>query len=127
MPEASVAVVLLLMVAMHVIEDFHLQGRMADMKQRAWWSQYPERYSRDWMPVILLHGMEWSVLVSLPLLLLTGLDAGWWFAAMVAVNGLVHAGVDHLKANSLRIDLIQDQTVHMVQMVAALCVTMVMI
>lgn len=126
MSDASVWVVLLLMVAMHVIEDFHLQGRMAEMKQRSWWEGYPEMYSGDWVPVILLHGMEWSVLVSLPLLLLTGLDVGWWFAAMVTANGLIHAGVDHLKANDFKIDLVRDQTAHMAQIVAALCVTMVM-
>lgn len=115
--------VLLLMLAMHVIEDFHLQGRMADMKQRSWWSQYPEMYDRDYIAVLILHGMEWSVLVSLPLLLVTGLDMPPAVVLAIVANGLIHAYVDDLKANRLRIDLITDQTVHIIQMLAVLLLT----
>ncbi len=124
----SWSLIFLLMLAMHVIEDFHLQGRMADMKQKTWWRENaPSRYKDDYIPVIILHGMEWSILASLPLLTVTGLDAGWWFFLMVVVNGLVHAGVDHLKCNSFRIGLIADQSIHVVQIVGMIAVTMVMV
>jgi hypothetical protein len=43
----------------------------------------------------------------------------------VVVMGLVHAYVDHLKANSLRINLIQDQIVHIIQIEVMLIVYMV--
>lgn len=119
--------IFLLMLAMHTIEDFHLQGRMADMKQKSWWEEYPARYHRDYIPVLFLHGMEWSVLVSLPLLLLTGLDVPMWFVLAVVINGIVHAIVDDLKANRFRINLIQDQAAHIIQMAAILIVTWVMI
>ena len=119
--------IILLMLAMHVIEDFHLQGRMADMKQRSWWkANAPSRYKDDYIPVILLHGMEWSILVSLPLLAATGLDVGWWFFIMVVANGLVHAGVDHLKCNSFKIGLIADQSIHMAQIVEMTVIATVM-
>ncbi len=119
--------IFLLMLTMHTVEDYHLQGRMADMKQKSWWDEYPARYHRDYIPVLFLHGMEWSVLVSLPLLLLTGLDVPIWFVLAVVINGIIHATVDDLKANRFRINLIQDQTAHIVQMAAILILTLVMI
>ena len=30
-------ITLLFMVLMHIIEDFHVQGIMAQMKQKSWW------------------------------------------------------------------------------------------
>lgn len=119
--------IFLLMIAMHVIEDFHLQGKMADMKQQAWWEEFPDRYHKDYIPVLILHGMEWSILVSLPLLLITGLDVPIWIVLAIVVNGFVHSVVDNLKANRFKINLIQDQLIHMVQMVTILALTVVMI
>lgn len=117
--------VFLLMMAIHVIEDFHLQGRMADMKQQAWWEEFPDRYRMDYTMVLFLHGLEWSVLVSLPLLLITGLDVPMWLVPAIVINGFIHSVVDDLKANRFKINLIQDQLIHMVQMASILALTLV--
>ncbi len=110
-------VIFIFMLTMHVIEDFHLQGRMADMKQKAFWAPYAEErpmYSHDYIVVLLLHGFEWSVLTSLPLLLVPGLNPDVW-VALVAVNAIIHALVDHCKCNLFRINLRQDQSYHILQ------------
>jgi hypothetical protein len=114
-----------LMILLHVIEDFHMQGIMARMKQREFWREYPEMYAHDWIPVILLHGMEWATVVALPCILASWFDVSAWFVLTVVVMGVVHAYVDHLKANRLSINLIQDQAVHIVQIAVMLVVYMV--
>lgn len=118
-------VLLLMMVLLHVIEDFHMQGIMASMKQKTFWQEYPKMYSHDWIPVVLLHGMEWATVVALPCILASWFDVSAWFVLTVVAMGLVHAYVDHLKANSLRINLIMDQAVHIVQIVTMLGMYMV--
>lgn len=86
-------ILLVLMLLMHVLEDFHIQGRMADMKQQRWWSDriykdvvehnptvVPEgqermyydamrRYGNDYLIVLVLHAFEWAVFIHLPIIL----------------------------------------------------------
>ena len=111
-----------LMVLLHVMEDFHIQGRMADMKQKAFWKPYGEMYARDHIPVLLLHGFEWSMFVSLPILITSWSSVSAGFMAVVVANGLIHSLVDHLKCNSLKLSLVQDQAIHITQIVAVLAV-----
>lgn len=118
-------VLMLMMVLLHVIEDFHMQGIMASMKQKTFWQEYSKMYANDWMPVILLHGMEWATMVALPCILASWFDVSAWFVLTVVAMGVAHAYVDHLKANSLRINLIQDQIVHIIQIEVMLIVYMV--
>lgn len=113
--DINIWLVLMLMVEVHILADFHLQGIMADMKQRSWWAGFPERYKDDYIPVLALHGFEWSLLTMLPLLLLTWPAMGWWFPALVVVNATIHAYVDHRKANDLSMDLWADQSIHLAQ------------
>lgn len=142
---------LLMMVLMHIIEDFHLQGKMGEMKQKMWWvgqswksvQELPflndkldvhrcnlERYRRDYIPVLLLHGFEWSMFINMPILAAHVIADGWIFSdefvvlftTSVLVNAAVHAIVDHLKANCLAINLIVDQTAHILQIIATFAV-----
>jgi len=137
-------ITLLMMVLMHIIEDFHLQGKMGEMKQKMWWEAQSwesvqdldflndklethrrnlEKYGRDYIPVLLLHGFEWSMFIHAPILAARVIADGWIFSdvflviftASVLVNAAVHSIVDHLKANRLSINLIVDQTIHMLQ------------
>lgn len=139
-------ITLLMMVLMHIIEDFHLQGKMGDMKQKMWWMaklwestqdltsmedrmdlyrRTIEKYGRDYIPVLLLHGFEWSMFIHIPILAARVIADGWIFSdefvvlftASVLVNAAVHVIVDHLKANRLVINLIVDQTAHILQII----------
>ena len=104
-----------LMILCHIIEDFHIQGVMADMKQASFWRSYGEKYANDWKPVIILHGMEWAILTSMPCLVMSWFDIPLWFVLVIVAMGLLHAYIDHLKANVGKINLITDQTLHMSQ------------
>ena len=104
-----------LMILCHIIEDFHIQGVMGDMKQASFWNPYGEKYADDWKPVIILHGMEWAMLTSMPCLVMSWFDVPMWFVLVIVAMGLLHAYIDHLKANEGKINLITDQTLHMSQ------------
>ncbi len=123
--------VFLLMLGLHILEDFHIQGKMAEMKQKAFWRPYceerPGLYEKDYLVVLLLHGMGWSIMVSLPLLWLFFPDLPPVLFCAIVVNGLLHAYIDDLKANKLEINLIQDQTAHMVQILAIMALAWVIL
>ena len=135
----TICLIILLTVLAHIVEDFHLQGIMASMKQKGWWyeqfakvsAEQPDRempdimrkYGKDYVIVLILHGLEWSICVSLPALVLGDITASWYAIVLVVVAmGLTHALVDDMKANARSINLWQDQLLHMVQLAALLAI-----
>jgi len=113
---ASIAALMLLL---HFIADYTLQGCLADLKQRKWWrdkiksDEVWDKYKDDYKIALLSHGMYWSLIVCLPLLM----AGGWVYSVNAAVHGLVHTGIDDMKANRLSINLKEDQLLHVVQLV----------
>lgn len=118
--------VLLLMILGHFIADFTLQGWFANGKQEIWWREQCadecdleferrwKKYGNDYKCTLLEHGLYWSLITFLPLFFLADLtDIA--LAAIVVVNAVIHAYVDHLKANMFKINLIQDQALHFAQ------------
>ena len=133
---------LLFMVLMHIIEDFHVQGIMAQMKQRQWWCDTIAEYIvahpslnlsgedfsntyNDHKIVLLLHGFEWSMFIHAPIIVSHIVYNGWGFSEgflfvmciTVCLNAIVHAIVDNLKANARSISLVCDQACHIIQVV----------
>ena len=53
----------------------------------------------------------------LPIALKLSFTVGWVFYLVFTINLAVHFIVDDLKANKLKINLIQDQAIHLVQVV----------
>ena len=119
---------LLLMILAHIVEDFHLQGKLAEMKQKAWWKSEAERhgidyggsiYTSDHVPVLLLHGAEWAICVTIPVMLYCGtILLPDWYCVAIIVMAMFHAAVDHMKCNLYLINLNADQAVHIAQVVA---------
>lgn len=109
---------LTLMLLMHIIEDFHVQGRMADMKQRSFWEPYGEMYGNDHKVVLLLHGFEWAVFVSIPLFLFA--DVHWSYFAVMVSMAVCHAMIDDAKCNGRTLNLVEDQTAHVMQVIVML-------
>ncbi len=110
--------VLILMIFLHVIEDFHLQGILASMKQIKWWeqqldSEYLSRYAYDWVLALIVHSFEWAFIIMVPIFLVHGFNL--LMLMVIILNIGVHFVVDHFKCNRLRINLIVDQSIHIVQ------------
>jgi len=112
---------IMLMLLGHLVSDYTLQGWLADAKQRNWWavrtSELPAEskvlYRHDWMAGLACHALYWSLVTFLPLY---GHPA-WW--VIVLSQASVHAVVDHLKCNAHRINLWQDQLLHLLQILVA--------
>ena len=111
----------------HVVDDFRLQGCMAELKQRAWWRRQLGSvplegtvYRHDYLAALFMHAAGWSVSVMLPLILARPTAYGFYVCAFI-VNALLHAFCDHMKANVKTIGLVQDQLFHVLQIEATVC------
>lgn len=113
--------VLLAMLFLHVLDDFCLQAAVLNkLKCRSWWTENaPDPgYSRDYVAALCAHGYSWAFLTMLPLavyLVVSGADCPGLFAAAVLANAALHAAIDDAKANRRKLNLIQDQLMHVIQ------------
>ena len=115
---------LIFMIFAHIVDDFYLQGCLANMKQKSWWEKNaPDPlYKRDYIISLIIHGLSWAIVTMLPIIvfaLFKGFDLGWFYI-IIPVNAALHACIDHLKANLHTIDLVADQTMHAMQILATL-------
>ena len=109
--------ILVLMLFMHVVDDYYLQGILASMKQKQWWiKNYPNnKYKYDYIVALITHAFSWAVMTTAPLIIF---QLGNVFVYIgFFINWIIHAIVDDFKANKLKINLIQDQTIHILQIV----------
>ena len=108
---------LLLMLLMHIVDDFYLQGILASMKQKNWWEKqegYKNLYKNDYKMALLIHSMSWSVMILLPAMIMFSIPSSVLLGAFI-VNAAVHYYIDDLKANKRHINLMVDQLIHMCQ------------
>ena len=126
------AFIFIAMVLFHILEDFHLQGILASMKQKSWWQSEcnklgikyeSSKYKHDHIISLCIHALENSIFITLPLII-DGLIAtltinpnnclfiGWAF--IIFANTVVHAFIDNFKCNNKGISLIIDQLLHFI-------------
>ena len=114
-------IILFSMIFLHIVDDFCLQGIMASMKQKSWWQKDPvgsqSKYKYDYIAALLAHSFSWAFMIMIPILV-----SGTWNPFVLILNMLVHAFIDNMKANHMRINLIADQSMHLLQiLVTWLC------
>lgn len=114
--------VLPLMVFLHVVDDYYLQGCLAKFKQRSFWEENaPDKmYRYDYMMALAMHAFSWAFMIQLPVMVMIfmGLQSNInEYCVLLIMNWITHAMVDHLKANRKCINLIQDQLIHLVQII----------
>ena len=108
-------IILVLMLLGHLVADYTLQGWLADGKQESWWKkvcgkdEIPDKYKHDYIAALVCHGLYWSIFVCAPFY------ASPEFLGMILMNTVVHAIIDDLKANLMKINLMQDQLLHLGQ------------
>lgn len=106
-----------LMVLGHLFADFTLQGWLANGKQRLWWKNaVPDckwsKYQYDYIAALICHAIYWAIIVCLPLY------DSQYFSVFILANAAVHACIDNEKANVHGINLVQDQLLHVFQIVS---------
>jgi len=112
--------ILLAMLFLHVIDDFFLQASwLANGKQKSWWKEVaPDPlYRYDYLAALAIHCYSWSFMVMLPIAVANRLQVGVSFLILFALNGFIHGFVDHAKANWHKINLITDQSIHILQII----------
>lgn len=116
---------LFLMFFAHIADDYYLQGILATLKQKAWWQRSaPQKmYRHDYLAALIAHAFSWSFMIMLPIALAYGFHGlPRFYGSGLFLNMVIHAVVDHQKANRGRINLITDQALHLIQiLVTFLC------
>lgn len=109
--------VLLLMIFLHIVDDYYLQGWLASAKQKKYWEENaPDKmYKNDYKWALLMHSFSWSFMIMLPIVFVMNFCIDFVFVIWFIFNIVVHMFTDDLKANKREINLIQDQFVHLNQ------------
>ena len=126
--------ILFLMLLMHYIEDFHLQGCLANLKQKKWWQEQISNndmsshyalehsiYKNDYKMSLFAHSIENALLVMLPMIIdmliseFTHCMQNTWilFTPSTILICVSHYLIDDSKANKMKINLVQDQLYHL--------------
>lgn len=116
-------ILLFAMFFLHIVDDYYLQGILAQMKQKSWWEKNaPDPlYKNDYKVALIEHAFSWTFMIMLPITVLMVINNNIlivpWSIVFV-VNWIMHGWVDHLKANVHNISLVFDQVIHICQIIA---------
>lgn len=117
------ALLLIGMLFCHIVYDFGLQGILAHMKQKQWWVDNAPNpmYENDYKTALMLHALAWTCCIHIPIVFHIGY-CDWHFEEIpflivFTVDWIIHTVVDDLKANKGRINLSQDQAIHIIQVI----------
>lgn len=116
---------LLAMIFMHIVDDYYLQGWLASAKQKSYWEQNaPDKlYQHDYIMALFMHSFSWAFMIMLvpaiyALTVATSINAVTiMIVIFFVVNLCLHMYTDDQKANKKKINLIQDQLAHLVQII----------
>ena len=118
--------VLLIMVWMHIFDDFVLQTFwLSNGKQKDWWKKICKEsdipygfYKYDYKAALIIHSVSWSISIMIaPLIyfpLVNRIDM-LLFLLLLGINITIHYLMDNAKANLYKFSLIVDQIVHLIQ------------
>lgn len=121
----------LLVLLLHFISDFTLQGMLSNLKWKSWWieqcnkmeremktewgtpKEWFHKYRFDYICGMIVHSLYWTLFTFAPIILklTNSIDIFW----LVVLNAGFHYWVDDMKANKWKFNLCQDQTLHFLQ------------
>lgn len=109
--------ILFWMIFCHIIDDYYLQGILAQLKQKKYWEENApdELYKYDYIVALIMHGFSWSFMIMLPILIYKDFNPPGFYYILFLLNIYIHARIDDLKANKHKINLIADQLIHLLQ------------
>lgn len=109
---------LIVMLFMHIVDDYHLQRALAKYKQREWWREnFSDRlYKYDYITALILHSFSWTFCIMIVPMLASNISK-LSLIGLFAINTIIHAVTDHIKCNELLISLTQDQLIHIFQVI----------
>ena len=119
--------IFLLMIFCHIVDDYYLQGWLASAKQKKYWEENtPDKmYRYDYIWALIMHSFSWAFMIMLPVAFFMKFDVSFNFLLLFTLNILIHALTDNAKANKKEINLIQDQTIHFIQIILTFLFTVI--
>lgn len=112
--------VFIAMIFCHVIDDFVLQApSLCNLKQKSYWEKNApdEKYKNDYKVATAIHALSWSFMIMLPIAFYYGFNIDTSFIIHMVGNAIVHGFIDDIKANKKLINLYQDQSMHLIQII----------
>ena len=111
--------IIMVMIFLHIVADYNLQGWLASAKQKSYWKEHApnELYKNDYIMALFMHSFQWTFMIMLPILFVLNFEIGGVFIIWFVFNVGLHMYVDHLKANMKIINLVEDQLLHILQIV----------
>jgi len=116
------------MILCHVIDDFVLQPIcLSKLKQKDWWFdnvfkdyngnydwRKQEKGKNDYKMALLMHSLSWSAMILLPFMFFSEISGSvlYW---LFMINAFIHYIIDDLKCNEKKLNLMQDQLIHLGQ------------
>ena len=125
--------ILFIMIFCHLIDDYKLQGILANMKQRQWWKENANKYMyrNDYKVALIEHAFSWSFMITLPFLVISFIQNNTFLMILLVIsyfmNTIIHAFIDNLKANKYVINLVEDQFAHLVQIICTWIILMAVV
>lgn len=117
--------ILLFIIFLHIQDDFN-QGIISQMKKKTWWKENEpniELCKYDYIVVLLVHGFKTTFISMLPILIYilfqNDITLFISYTILLIFNSITHAIIDNAKCNNLRINLIEDQLLHLLFLVAS--------
>ena len=109
--------ILITMIFCHIVDDYYLQGWLAHAKQKSYWiKNAPDpMYKYDYIIALLTHSFSWTFCIHIPYFIYMAYLNKSFYIFLFIVNIIIHAIVDNLKANAKKINLIEDQLIHLLQ------------
>lgn len=113
----------IIMLFLHILDDFVLQPIcLSKLKQKKWWKEMKRKenitnktlYDEDYICALIIHGLSWSAMVHFPFIISSDKELIIWLSFII--HAIIHAFIDNQKANKYRINLIQDQLFHLIQL-----------
>ena len=114
---------LLAMIFLHIVDDYYLQGWLASAKQKSYWEQNaPDKlYKYDYIMALFMHSFSWAFMTMIvpsvyALMTTSNMNNTSLAIALVFLTNLcIHMTTDNAKANLKKINLVQDQLIHLTQ------------
>ena len=111
--------IIMVMIFLHIVADYNLQGWLASAKQKSYWEEHaPNKlYKNDYIMALFMHSFQWTFMIMLPILFVLNFEIGPDFILWFVFNVGLHMYIDHLKANMKIINLVEDQLLHILQII----------
>ena len=120
--------IFLSMIFLHIIDDYVLQSAcLSKLKQKKFWNANAPNtlYKYDYFCALLMHSFSWAFMIMLPLAFYKQFNVEISYLLLFMANTLIHSYIDNLKANKEKINLITDQSIHLIQIVITFIVLMI--